>query len=163
MSLARSILGAGAALLIAVPAFALEVEKTIGSGVEAAKLWEAVGDFCGIGRWHPAVAKCELEQRDGATVRTLTLNGIDRPLVEKLDARDDAGMSYTYSILDGPLPVQNYTSTLQVRENGVGSLVTWKGTFDAKGVTDAEAEEVITGIYSGGIDSLMVTVSENPR
>ena len=64
-------------------------------------------------------------------------------------------MTYTYSILDGPLPVANYQSTLSVAADGDGSEIRWRGTFDAKGASDAEAEKVIAGIYESGIKALV--------
>ncbi|HEY2417652.1 MAG TPA: SRPBCC family protein, partial [Steroidobacteraceae bacterium] len=47
-------------ILAATSAQAVEskVSKTSTQSVDA--VWAKIGDFCGIGQWHPAVAKCEL-------------------------------------------------------------------------------------------------------
>jgi hypothetical protein len=140
--------------LSATSASAIELTREAETNTPAAKVWATVGDFCGIGVWHPAVEKCVESQKDGVPIRTLTLAGGGGTLVEALVSRDDKGMTYTYSILDGPLPVANYQSTLSVAADGDGSEIRWRGTFDAKDASDAEAEKVIAGIYESGIKAL---------
>ena len=54
-------------------AFALDSSVTMTSSMSPDALWKKVGDFCGIGDWHPAVEKCVLSA-DGKQ-RTLALKG----------------------------------------------------------------------------------------
>jgi len=64
-------------------------------------------------------------------------------------------MSLSYKILEGPLPVSNYESTIRVTDNGDGgSKVVWNSTFDANGASDDEAINIITGIYAAGLDAV---------
>lgn len=142
--------------LSATSAFALEAKVTKPSTASAKAVWAAVGDFCNIQKWHAAVEKCEISKKDGATFRTLSLNG-GGTILEKLVAWDDAGMSYTYTIEEGPLPVANYKSTLKVVPADKGATVDWSGTFDAKGAPDADAVKTITGVYQAGVDVLAAT------
>jgi hypothetical protein len=148
-------LAAGAAALLGMEhaAMALDVTKSIDVAAAPDKAWAAIGDFCGIGSWHPAVAKCELQQKDGKTFRLLSLNG-GGTILEQQSARDDAGHSYGYTIVESPLPVANYASTIAVAANGGGSTITWSGTFDAKDAPDDKAKEVIGGIYDAGLKAL---------
>ena len=62
-----------AALAFCPAAMALEVTKSVDAPEPPAVAWKAIGDFCGIANWHPAVAKCEPSTKDGATMRLLTL------------------------------------------------------------------------------------------
>jgi len=41
-----------------------------------------------------------------------------------------------------------------VSAEGEGTRVDWKGTFDAKGASDADARAVISGIYQAGLDEI---------
>jgi hypothetical protein len=152
----KIILGAAvaAALLVlaAVPASAIESSIKGSSTASADAVWAKIGDFCGIGKWHPAIEKCVLSA-DGKQ-RTLSLRG-GGTIVEKLEKRDDAAHSYTYSIVEGPLPVTNYTSTISVAAAGTGSTITWSGKYDAKGASDADAKKTMDGVYQGGIDQLV--------
>ncbi len=139
--------------LMSTGAFALEAKVEKAVAADAAKVWAAVGDFCGIGSWHPAVAKCVASEKDGKKFRELTLKDGAR-LIERLEASDTSAMSYTYSIVEGPLPVKNYTSTLSVKADGAGSKLSWVGNFDANGKPDADVIKLIAGIYDAGASEL---------
>jgi hypothetical protein len=140
-----------ALLLGCVPAFA--VDSSVKGSAKAAPdaVWAKIGDFCGIGSWHPAIEKCTLSA-DGK-MRALALKG-GGVVNEKLISRDDAAHSYSYAIVDGPLPVANYVSTLSVAADGAGSVIMWTGKYDAKGASDADAKKVMDGVYQAGVDAL---------
>lgn len=152
-------LTAAAAVLLAFtasPALALDVtvEKTIPA--QAGAVWTAIGDFCGVAQWHPAIEKCELSVHKNREVRTLSLKG-GGTIVEKLGAWDREGMAYAYAMMSGPLPVANYRSKLSVRpsKDGTAAVATWQGRFNpAKGKTPAEAKKAISGVYQAGLDGL---------
>jgi hypothetical protein len=149
----RHLLAAGLLVCAATPAFAVDVTRSVEVATNPAKTWEAIGHFCGIGVWHPAVAKCELGVRNAKPLRTLSLKG-GGTIVEEETARSDRGMSYSYAILESPLPVADYKSTISVKEHGTGSTISWTGNFKAKGASDAKASEVIAGIYDAGLGAL---------
>ena len=132
-------------------AFALDSSVTMTSSISPEALWKKVGDFCGIASWHPAIEKCVLSP-DGKQ-RTLSLKG-GGTIVEALESWDDAKHSYSYTILSGPLPVANYHSTMTVTADPKGSALKWMGTFDAKGVPDADAKKTFDGIYETGVKVL---------
>lgn len=137
----------------------LKAHVTRKVSVSADAAWAAVGDFCAIATWHPAVAMCELSTNGGTTYRKLTLqNGAT--LLEKLVARDDAARSYSYTIEAGPLPISGYASTIKVAADGSGAILDWVGTFAANGVPDTEAVTIIAGIYEAGLDSLAARLSK---
>jgi Polyketide cyclase / dehydrase and lipid transport len=133
-------------------AFALDSSVTMTSSASPDAVWKKVGDFCGIGDWHPAVEKCVLSA-DGKQ-RTLSLKG-GGTLVEALEAVDNTNHTYTYTILSGPLPVTNYHSTISVSPDPKGSSIKWVGKYEAKGAPDADAKKVIDGIYEGGEKALV--------
>jgi hypothetical protein len=148
----RTAVAAGAALLMSgLAAHAIDTSAKASSKLSADAMWAKVGDFCGIGKWHPAIEKCDLSA-DGKT-RTLSLKG-GGTIVEAETKLDNAGKSYTYSIVSGPLPVTNYSSTITVSADGAGSVVTWTGKYDAKGAPDADAAKAIQGVYDSGLKAL---------
>ncbi|TXN83006.1 SRPBCC family protein [Methylobacterium sp. WL8] len=145
-----------AAALVAVlitPAFALEVTKSTMVAASPDAVWKTIGGFCGIGGWHPVVETCALSKNSGKEQRTLHLKG-GGLLVEQEQARDDKKMSYTYTIMSGPLPVEDYKSTIMVEKEGSGSKVTWTGSFKAKGAPDDKAKEAIAGVYDAGLKGI---------
>jgi hypothetical protein len=134
-----------------VSAFALESKRSTPSSLSPDALWKKVGDFCGIGSWHPAAEKCELSA-DGKQ-RTISLKG-GGTIVEKLAKWDDAHRSYTYTIVSSPLPVTHYRSTIRVLSDAKGSVLRWTGRYKAKGASSADAKKAIDGIYDAGAKAL---------
>ena len=134
------------------PALAEKNSNRVEGKGTVAQAWALIGDFCGIKTWHPAIASCELSDKDGAKIRTLTTKD-GAKFVEKLVNWDDKGTSYTYQILESPLPVENYVSTLKVEEDDEPGKVaiTWSATFDPKGATGPAARKVVADIYLAGL------------
>jgi Polyketide cyclase / dehydrase and lipid transport len=152
MRIATISAAATALLISAGAAFALDSSVTMTSSMSPDALWKKIGDFCGIGDWHPAVEKCVLSA-DGKQ-RTLSLKG-GGMIVEALESVDNAGRTYTYTILSSPLPVANYHSTITVSPDPKGSSLKWVGQYDSKGASDADAKKVIDGIYESGEKALV--------
>ncbi|WP_037457417.1 SRPBCC family protein [Skermanella stibiiresistens] len=153
-SLKTPALAAALILLSAAPSLALDAAYRAESASPPAAVWSKIGDFCGIAQWHPAVESCALSAKDGATLRTLALKG-GGAILEKLEARDDAARSYSYSIISSPLPVRDYQSVISVVPTGSGSAVVWTGKFNARDASDADALKTIEGIYKAGADVLV--------
>lgn len=141
-----------------VQAQALDVMKTQALAGSPAATWGILADYCGIADWHPVVASCEIvlgtNNMVGA-VRVLT-TGDGAVIREELTAYDPQARTYSYRILESPLPVASYSATITVLagSNG-GSVVEWKSTFDAApGADAATARAAIEGIYDAGFESL---------
>ncbi len=142
---------APALLATVAAASAADVTESIEIKAAPAKVWAAsADDFCGIGKFHPAVEKCALSK--GGKTRTLSLKG-GGTIVEDQTANSD-GSSYSYVIVESPLPVADYKSTFTVKGSGDSSTVTWTGSFQPKGADEAAAKKVVQGIYSGGLAAL---------
>jgi len=95
------------------------------------------------------------QREDGATMRRLTLAG-GGAVLERLEQKNDKERTYTYSIVEGPLPVADYTSTLRVREgkNAQSCTVEWSSDFEPKGASESEAVKVMQGVYAAGFENL---------
>ncbi|MEQ8798049.1 MAG: SRPBCC family protein [Salinisphaeraceae bacterium] len=124
----------------------------------AADVWETIGDFGDLDGWHPAVESTEITtgtNNEPGAQRLLTLGGDGGTVTEELQAYDADGMSYTYTIVEGVLPVADYQATITVMPAGDNSSnVSWSGTFNAAGADDATATETINGVYKAGLDNL---------
>jgi mxaD protein len=143
----------------------LTTSKTIAIDAPASKVWHAAKDFNGLNTWHPAIATDEIIEGKNNTVgavRLLTLKG-GGTIKEKLLAFDPASRSYKYAIVEGVIPVSDYTSTFVVKSAGKNkSVVTWSGHFKRKNVGDNPADnendktavDTISGVYQGGLDNL---------
>ncbi len=121
--------------------------------VPAQMLWNTIGGFNALPDWHPAVEKSDLEKSDKGTIRTLHLVG-GGTIVEKLETVDDKERLYSYSILEGPLPVANYSATIRVSDDNGGCTVEWSSEFEPSGAPESEAAKAIRGIYEAGFENL---------
>ena len=129
------------------------VSMTQQLAVPAQMVWTTIGGFNALPDWHPAVEKSDLEKGAQGTVRTLHLAG-GGTIVERLEKIDDKERLYSYSILEGPLPVANYTATIRVRDTGLGCEVEWSSEFEPSGATEGDATAAIRGIYQAGFENL---------
>ena len=155
----RAALGLAIALVATsgLAANVLSVKEKVELSVPPDKAWAVIKDFDGWQNWHPAVASTEITSGKGnthGTVRVLmTKDGAK--ITERLERYQPKVFAYTYRIMDSPLPVTDYVSTIQVKGSKSGCVVNWSSHFRAKeGTEDAEAVKTIRGIYTAGLDNL---------
>jgi hypothetical protein len=153
------------ATALAAPPGPLRVVETVEINAPPAKVWATIREFDGLNKWHPGFSSAELVSgRNGqvGAVRKLTIK--DGPsFTERLLKFDDHGHSYHYQIIESPLPIDRYTSSIMVRPvQGGMSRVVWIGHFRRKNPADnpPEAEsdagvtKLIQGVYRAGLDNL---------
>lgn len=143
-----------ALLIFSGSAYAIEVDKKIAAPGDPEDVWEMISDFCSIQDWHPAVAECDQSDEGGETFRLLTLQDGGK-IKEKLVDQDDE--SYTYQIVESPLPVKNYQAKLWVEQDSRQpdrTVIHWDATFDANGASDEDAAKMIGGIFTAGLKSI---------
>lgn len=117
----------------------------------AEQVWQLIGGFNSLPDWLPFIPQSELSE--GGRVRSLqTADGA--VVVERLEAFDNAGKTYSYSILQAPFPATDYLATIRVDAQGQGARVTWSGRFTPVGVSDEDVVALFTGIYQGGLEAL---------
>ena len=134
-------------------ALGLEVHKKVEAPGAPAQIWEIAGDFCAIKTWHPLVADCKQTNEGHTIVRTLTAkNGAT--IKEKLVESDDR--SYSYQIIESPLPVKNYNAKLWVEEGQRPSstVIHCDAEFDANGASDDAAKKKINDILAVGLKGI---------
>ena len=163
-----------AGLLLALPGMAmaakpgyLHVNESVEISAPPAKVWGLVKDWNGLHKWHPAFANTEIKSgannKVGA-VRTLTLGGDGGKFDEELDGFSEKQRKYSYRIItDSPLPVADYSSTIQVKSGKAKgtSVLVWKGKFKRKvadnppaGQDDASVKKAIIGAYQAGLQNV---------
>ena len=136
-------------------AYALDVNKKIAAPAQVLTVWSTISEFCSIKDWHPAVADCKESKEGSDTVRVLTLKDNGGSIEEKLTGSDDT--SYSYEIIESPLPVKDYSAKLWVEpdERDPGrTVIHWDATFDANGASDDDASKKISDIFFAGLKGI---------
>ena len=156
MRFVKSIFAALAVLVVAGgQASAIDVNKKIAAPGQMLVVWSMISEFCSIKDWHPAIAECKESKEGSATYRVLTLKDNGGTIKEKLDGSDDT--SYTYEILESPLPVENYSAKFWVEPDERDpnrTVIHWDATFDAKGKSDDEAKKIVGDVFLAGLKSI---------
>lgn len=141
-----------------------KVTETVTIKAAPDAVWAAIKDYGALQTWHPAIDKTVADKGSAVgSIRTLTLKG-GGTVVEELESYSDADRKLSYKMKDpGPVPVNNYSSTLSVKAGeGGGSVVEWRGAFYRKFMNndpppdqnDEAAVKAITGIYQLGLGNL---------
>ncbi|MDP4002096.1 SRPBCC family protein [Methylobacterium sp. NEAU K] len=146
-----------------------KIDQSITIPAPPEAVWKVAGEFGGIARWHPDVAKAEASGGNvEGTTRTVTLKG-GGTLVEGLDEWLGDGRTYSYRMSDPDLkalPVSSYSATLTVTPDGTGSRVSWIGRFyrgdtgnePPDGLSDEAGRTAMNRYFADGLKGLKATV-----
>lgn len=117
-------------------------------------VWKTVRDFGAIDDYVPPITHAELSREGLGARRTLSLADGGR-VVEQLDARDDEARTLRYSIIESPLPVEDYEGTMSVEAlDDSACSVTWASEFDVADGPDAEVASTFAELYAPGFEGL---------
>jgi len=148
-----------------------KVTETIQVDVAPDVAWARIKDFNALQTWHPAIESSETTDGNNVgSVRTLHLKGGGQ-VVEELEGYSEADHKMNYRMKDpGPVPVNNYTSTLSVKpvEGSSGSIVEWRGAFyraytnndPPPDKNDEAAIKAVTDIYQSGLANLKILLQK---
>jgi carbon monoxide dehydrogenase subunit G len=119
----------------------------------ADSVWKQLRDFGGVGGWMPGVTSCQVEGEGIGAVRSVKMG--DMMIKERLESLDDGKRSFSYSIVEGPMPVQDYLATVEVSEVGPGCRVDWTASFVLpEGLPLDPIAQGLKGAYGGALASL---------
>ena len=147
-----------------------KVSESIEINAPVDKVWAAIGNFQD-GSWIPVVEKTEGKGgNEPNATRVLTLKG-GATVEEQLAKYDAAKHSYMYRITKvdvKTLPVNDYSSTVEVEDAGGKSKVTWKGAFyrgymnndPPPELNDESSKKAVLGLYKATLDSLKAKLEQ---
>lgn len=123
-------------------------------------VWEVLRDFNGHDRWHPAVATSQIERgreadRVGCVRRFKLSDGAE--LREQLLALSDVDASFSYCLLDTPVPLFNYVAHVRLTPvtDADHTFWHWEGRFSTfADQVDNLARMVGDDIYQTGFDAI---------
>jgi NADPH:quinone reductase-like Zn-dependent oxidoreductase len=127
-------------------------------------VWAVRRDFNGHDRWHPIVAESHVEADrapdEVGAVRNFRLrNGAQ--LREQLLELDDRDHTFTYCILDSPIPLIGYVATVRLRRvtDGNRTFWDWRSQFSTPpGMEQQLARMVGEEVYESGIEAIRALV-----
>ncbi|MET0258331.1 MAG: SRPBCC family protein [Methylobacterium sp.] len=138
-----------------------KVSESIEINAPADKVWKIIGNFQD-GSWIPVVEKTEGKGgNDVKATRTLTLKGgatVEEELA-KYDAEKKTFMYRINKVDVKVLPVNDYSSTLEVEGSGDKTKLTWKGAFyrgymnndPPPDLNDEASKKAVSDLYKAGL------------
>lgn len=124
------------------------------------RLWAVLRDFNGHDTYHPIVAASAIERHHpsdkvGCVRRFTLVDGSE--LREQLLALSDLEMTYSYCLIDTPIPLFNYVAHIRLLPvtDGNRSFWHWEGRFTTPpGREDELARMVGDNVYAAGMEAV---------
>ena len=124
------------------------------------RVWEVLRDFNGHDPWHPAVATSMIERgqsadRIGCVRRFRLADGAE--LREQLLALSDLEQSFSYCLLDTPIPLFNYVAHVRLLPvtDGDRTFWHWESRFTTRVEDEARLTEMVgEQIYQAGFEAI---------
>lgn len=124
------------------------------------EVWEVIRDFNGHDEWHPAVDTSQIERghpsdKVGCVRRFKLADGSE--LREQLLTLSDAEQSFSYCLLETPIPLFNYVAHCRLLPVTDGDITfwEWESRFNTPAGREGELAEMVgTDIYLAGFDAV---------
>ena len=124
------------------------------------EVWEVLRDFNGHDKWHPAITDSAIERnlpvdKVGCVRRFHLVDGSE--LRERLLAMSDMETSFTYCLLDTPVPLLNYVAHVRLMPvtDGDQTFWEWECRFDTLPGRDEEMKNMVTeNIFKAGFEAI---------
>jgi hypothetical protein len=134
------------------------VSSVIDAPIE--NVWTKIRDFNALPAWHPAIADSRIEKNEPSDkvgcIRNFNLKDGGN-IREQLLTLSDIAHTCTYSILESPMPVENYVATLRLGTitDGNRTYIEWTAEFNCPANVEEEMQNLIGGgVFQGGFNAL---------
>lgn len=129
------------------------------------RVWEEIRDFGQLAAWHPLISDCEIENAEPADrvgcIRRFHLE--DGSLFrERLVSLNDFKKTFSYEIVESPLPITNYVATVKLAPitEELWTFVTWSSSFNCPPESESELAILVeNGVYKSGLDAIKEILS----
>ncbi|MEP3640082.1 MAG: SRPBCC family protein [Paracoccaceae bacterium] len=127
-------------------------------------VWEILRDFNGHDRWHPLIARSEVERGYPSDkvgcVRNFELQDGSK-LRERLLTLSDLETAFSYCLHDTPLPLFNYVAHVRLTPvtDQNWTFWEWESRFDPPSDRRDELAELVgKNVYQSGFDAIRETL-----
>ncbi|MFC4667216.1 SRPBCC family protein [Seohaeicola nanhaiensis] len=127
---------------------------------EASAVWDRIRDFNAMPRWHPRIRDSRIEDAlpgdKIGCIRNFHLQS-GETIREKLVGMSDYDLFFSYTMLEGPMPLWDYMATLRLTPitDGNRTFAEWSAEFECDPKDEAGLVEGIgTNVFQGGFDAL---------
>ena len=121
-------------------------------------VWDIVGPFDKISSWFDGIEKTQMKTAsNGNSIRTLTLANEAVLSDELVDEKD---FSYTYKIIEGELPFDNYVATIGVKDSKDGVSLYYEVSIDVSEENKNDSVAFLEGLYTSAFKKVQSMVEK---
>jgi len=127
---------------------------------QATAVWASIRDFNALPDWHPLIVDSRIEaglaSDQVGCIRAFQLTDGGR-IREQLLALSDFDYTFSYAILNSPMPLENYVAIVKVTPvtETNGSFVEWQAEFDCATNDEADLVQMISeDVFAAGLQAL---------
>jgi hypothetical protein len=127
---------------------------------EASAVWDRIRDFNALPKWHPRIRDSRIEDAlpgdKIGCIRNFHLQNGDM-IREQLVGMSDYDLFFSYSMLEGPMPLWDYMATLRLTPitDGDRTFAEWSAEFSCDPENETDLTTGIgTNVFQGGFDAL---------
>ncbi len=132
------------------------VKDTINAAAD--EIWKTLSSFRDVEKYIPLVKSSTVEGSGVGAKRICIIqneSGGEGKIEEELKSFDNYAKSFSYSITSSPMTIENYISTVKLKDLGNGRCeVEWSSTFEPKGMPEEEVAKMINDIYVTALNGL---------
>jgi hypothetical protein len=128
----------------------------------ADSMWEELGSFQALVRWHPMVKATHGEgEESGATRSVETRDGTT--WVERLQEVDPGQRLYRYEVASNDVPITDFRGEFRIREDGPSKCtVVWTAQFAVKSGDEKKVSDTVREYLRAGVRCIEQRYSARP-
>ena len=112
-------------------------------------VWDLIRDFGDIGAWAKGARVVRVDGTGVGAIRHV--EGSAGRVVERCEAHDEAGHSFSYSLLESPWPLANYVATVRLTSLDPNRCaIEWSGSFDPTPAAPPGVRDLVEKTYRDG-------------
>jgi len=111
-----------------------------------AAVWSLMRDFGDIGAWAPGARVVQIDGTGVGAIRHV--EGSAGHVIERCEAHDEAGHSFSYSLVESPWPLANYVATVRLTPLDPGRCaIEWSANFDPTPAAPPDVRDQVEMMY----------------
>jgi hypothetical protein len=134
----------------------LRVSASVELSASVERVWSHVSRFDDAS-WVRGTKQCLVEGAGVGAVRTIvTVDGAR--IREKLLSYDETAHRFSYAIIEAPMPLHDYVSSVEVEAKGSGTRMTWSCSFEAPAENAEAIRTGLDGLFRASLEDLKTSL-----
>jgi hypothetical protein len=124
-------------------------------------VWGLIEDFGDLSAWAPNATVTELKGEGVGAERRVEVGGPSGMVFrERCEAHDPEAYSFSYAVLESPVPFTDYLAVVKLSDLGGGRCgIEWSSRFEPDGAPEAALVQGVEDTYAAFIASIKQTLS----